>query len=106
MGNIIMQHPAVDRIRECVVRDHVDAALLSHREVVAALAKLQNPANTINRAALLKAAAVLGLDPSVLSSVLIEGLSALEWPRDGYHFEVLSDRALAAPATKSKKGGR
>ena len=101
-----IQEDAVQRIRDRVVPEQQEAALLSHREVVACLAGLKDRKNLNSERALQQAAALLGLDRDVLSSVLIEGLSALEYPRDSFHFEVLVERATYAPAKKTKKGGR
>lgn len=86
------------RIREHVQAERQPDAILSHQEVVAALAWLQDYGSRSREKKLHQAADIIGLDPAVLSTILTVGLSALECPLDGFHFEVL--------ATRSTTGGR
>lgn len=87
--------PGEARIRSSVRKEFQAAAILSHQEVVACLGRIRDNSNPDYWVATMKAAKLLGLDPQVLESVLIEGLARLEHPTDSFHFEVLADRLIS-----------
>lgn len=93
--------PAVASIMSNVREEFRQAAILSHQEVTTCLRRLEDNSNPKYWVTTMKAAKLLGLDPQVLESVLIEGLARLEHPIDSFHFEVLASRLVSETAPAS-----